>query len=70
MPIPIRYVRRTFWERRSFVPMPWTEFNCYLCGEKIGVNEESERVERGSLILWAHLKCLKALKASERSTGS
>ena len=34
--------------------MPATQFNCYLCGEKIEVNQESERVKRGSLILWAH----------------
>jgi hypothetical protein len=27
--------------------MPAARFNCYLCGEKIAANEESERVERG-----------------------
>jgi hypothetical protein len=50
--------------------MPATRFNCYLCGEKIEVNEESERVERGSLILWAHSRCLKGQEASGRSAGS
>ncbi len=44
--------------------MPAPRVNCYLCGEVIGVNEESERVERGSLILWAHTQCLNRQKAA------
>jgi hypothetical protein len=50
--------------------MPVTQFNCYLCGEKIGANEDSERVDRGSLMLWAHSKCLRSQEASARSTPS
>jgi hypothetical protein len=50
--------------------MPAERFNCYVCGEKIAANEESERVERGSLILWAHARCLKLQKASGRLPGA
>jgi diadenosine tetraphosphate (Ap4A) HIT family hydrolase len=39
--------------------MPTEPLNCYLCGEAIGVGEESERVKRGSLILWAHPRCVR-----------
>jgi hypothetical protein len=50
--------------------MPAERLNCYLCGEKIAANEESERVERGSLILWAHSRCLKSQQASGRAPSS
>jgi hypothetical protein len=50
--------------------IPTERFNCYLCGEKIAAKEESERVERGSLILSAHSRCLKSQQSSAHATGS
>jgi len=50
--------------------MPAERFNCYLCGEKIAAGEDSKRVERKSLILWAHARCLESQKKSAPKASS
>ena len=41
------------------------KLNCYLCAQTIGANDDYERVERGSLVLWAHTRCLAAQRQTE-----
>jgi hypothetical protein len=45
-----------------------TNFNCYLCGETIDPSDDHERVNRGSLTLWAHSRCLAAQEATDPET--